>query len=159
MFSHSMNFFGVRQSSFLRSEMEAHQLLCLDEPWNIFFTVTQVHETGIPFSVFSPLNNFLDFSPFTGSQYNCIHSCDHLIAVAHAALTGMHPAAGLRLHGRPQATVAMQLERKQSDSRTLLHAASGPTIVHSMLQATIPDPFTRGHPSLLCMKILTAVYV
>ena len=111
-----------------RSEIEVHQLLCLVEPWNIFFTVTQVHETGIPFSVFSTLNNFLDFSPLTGFQYNYFHSCDHLIAVTHAALTGMHPAAGLRLHGRPQATVAMQLERKQSDSRTLLHP--GPTIVH-----------------------------
>lgn len=61
----------------------------------------------------------------------------------HAAFAGMHPVAGLRLHGRPQATVAMQLERKQSDSRTLLHAASGPTIVHSMLQATQYQTLSR----------------
>lgn len=55
------------------------KLLCLVEPWNIF-TVTQVHETGVPLPVSSTLNIFHDFAPLTGSQYNYIHSCDHLIA-------------------------------------------------------------------------------
>jgi hypothetical protein len=42
------DFFGVRHSSLLRSEIKAHQLLCLVELGNDFFTVTQVHETGTP---------------------------------------------------------------------------------------------------------------
>ena len=127
------------------------EILCLVEPWDIFFTVTQVLKTGIPIPVFFTLNIFHDFAPL--SLITCTRVTASF-AVMHEALTGMHPVAGLRLHGRPQATVAMQLERKQSDSRRLLHPASGPhhRALNAAEQTTIPDPFARGQPSPLCMS-------
>ena len=43
----------------------------------------------------------------------------------------------------------MQLERKQSNSRTLLHPGPHHCALNAELQTTIPVPFARGQPFII----------